>query len=223
MSDRKEQLTLPPRGAVNPIDVGLLVLACAMVGARAVFVGSHWTYYSQNITESLWFWQGGLSWFGGAIGMFVGMLIFAVITRKPFGELADVLAVPLAIVATASWLGCLLEGCAYGREISTSLTVLNAPDLFGQIAPRWPTQLVGLLYGAFVILILLYSGNRLPRSGSSFLLSVLLISGGIFGLSLTRGDPALYYGDFRMDTVAAGLIFTGTLLVMIWSLRRWKI
>ncbi len=223
MSDRNEQLTPPPQGAVNPIDAGLLVIACAMVGARAVFVGSHWTYYSQNITESLWFWQGGLSWFGGAIGMFVGMLIFAGIKRKSLGELADVLAIPLAIVATASWLGCLLEGCAYGREISTSLTVLNAPDLFGQIAPRWPTQLVGVLYGAFVILILLYSVNRLPRSGSSFLFSALLISGGLFGLSLTRGDPALYYGDLRMDTVAAGMIFTGTLLVVIWRHRRWKI
>ena len=223
MSDHKEQLIPPHQGAINPIDAGLLVIACAMVGARAVFVGSHWTYYSQNITESLWFWQGGLSWFGGAIGMFVGMLIFAGIKRKSLGELADVFAVPLAIVATASWLGCLLEGCAYGREISTNLTVLNAPDLFGQIAPRWPTQLIGVLYGSFVILILLYSVNRLPRLGSSFLFSALLISGGLFGLSLTRGDPTLYYGDLRMDTVAAGMIFTGTLLVMIWRLRRWKI
>ena len=154
--------------------------------------------------------------------MFVGLLIFAGIKRKPLGDLADVFAVPLAIVATASWLGCLLEGCAYGREISTSLTVLNAPDLFGQIAPRWPTQLVGALCGAFTILILLYSGNRLQRSGSSFLLSVLMISGGLFGLSLTRGDPALYYGDFRVDTVASGMIFMGALLVMIWRLRRWK-
>ncbi len=222
MSARKEQLTSPPQGAVNPIDAGLLVIACAMVGARAFFVGSHWTYYSQHIAESLWFWQGGLSWFGGAIGMFVGLLIFAGIKRKPLGELADVFAVPLAIVATASWLGCLLEGCAYGREISISLTVLNAPDLFGQIAPRWPTQLIGVIYGAFAILILLYSGTRLHWSGSSFLLSVLLISGGLFGLSLTRGDPVLYYGDFRVDTVAAGMIFMGALLVMIWRLRRWK-
>jgi len=223
MSDREEQLTPPPQGAVNPIDAALLVLACVMVGARVFFVGSHWTYYSQNITESLWFWQGGLSWFGGAIGMFVGMLIFARTKRKPLGDLADVFAVPLAIVATASWLGCLLEGCAYGREISTSLAVFNAPDLFGQIAPRWPTQLLGVLYGAFAILILLFSGNRLHRSGSFFLLSVLLISGGLFGLSLTRGDPVIYYGDFRVDTVAAGLIFTSALLVMVWRFKGLKI
>ncbi len=222
MTGRKEQRTPPSQGFTNPIDAGLLVTACALLGARAAFVGSHWTYYSLHIPESLWFWQGGLSWVGGAVGVLVGMCIFSGIKGQPLAELADWLAMPLAIVATASWLGCLLDGCAYGREISTSLAFLNRPDLFGQIAPRWPTQLLGVLYSAFTILILLYTRDRLPRTGSTFLLAVLLISGGLFGLSMMRGDPARCYGDLRMDALAAGVIFTGALLVMIWSRKRWK-
>lgn len=220
MSSREKRLATHTQPVLNPIDGALVVIACALVGARTVFVGSHWTYYSQHITETLWFWQGGLSWLGGAIGILAGILIFATVKRQPIEEIADLLALPLAFIATASWLGCLLEGCAYGRVVSTNLTVLNSSDIFGQIAPRWPTQFTGVLYGAFVILILLYYGNRLPRSGSIFLLSVLLISAGIFILSLTRGDPVLYYGDFRVDTVAAGIIVTSSLLVLIRSLRR---
>ena len=220
MSGSVERLATHTKLDVNPIDAALVVIACALVGARTFFIGSHWTYYSQHITESLWFWQGGLSWLGGAIGVLVGMLTFARTKKQPLAELADLLAIPLAIVATASWLGCHLDGCAYGREVATSFTVLNSSDIFGQIAPRWPTQLVGVLYGTFVILILLNSGNRFQQPGLLFLLSVLLISAGIFCLSLTRGDPMLYYGNFRVDTVAAGMIFTGTLFVMIWKLRR---
>ena len=202
------------REAINPIDIGIIVTGAAIIGARAAFVGAHWSYFAEHITKAFWIWDGGLSWIGAFLGILLALLLITIIRSEPLGELADHLAVPIAILAIAAWLGCFLDGCAYGREFPYKIDLLTTPDIFGVRASRWPTQALGVLYGGVVTLILLYVEPRALPGGSKFLIALALLSAGMVGLTLVRGDPLLQIAGIRLDTLAAIGILVGSIVVL---------
>ena len=129
----------------------LIALMAGLLGARAGYVATHWDYFSQRLDETLYFWQGGLSWAAGAFGALIGLAVYILLTRRPFWSLLDALAIPAAIVASAAWLGCLIDRCAYGFKTAPGLLTPPAPDMIGNIAPRWPTQTLGVLLSLIVV------------------------------------------------------------------------
>ncbi len=195
---------------VARIDAGLIALSCGLLGARLGYVLTHWSYYSTRVFEAAWFWQGGLSWAGGALGALIGVAAYDKITRRPFWGEADLLAIPAAIVGAAGWLGCLLDACAYGRRTPPGPLTPPAPDLLGNLAPRWPAQAIGGVYTLLVILAL----NRLSqlglRPGLLAAAALTLLSAGALGIAWIRGDPMPVLAGLRLDGVAsAGLLALG--------------
>src|SRR3990170_5471197 len=127
---------------------------------------------------------------GGAIGATAGLALYAAACRRPFWALADSLALPVALFSTSAWIGCLLDGCAYGRRASFGLFTPTSPDLLGSLAQRWPTQPIGALLGIAVLALLLVYDRRKPRPGAKACLAVTLLSGGSLALEFLRADPA---------------------------------
>ena len=181
----------------------VFALALGLAGARLGFAALHWPYYSQHPQEVLWVWQGGLSWVGGAVGAVAAVGAFAWIRGLRFASLADALALPALAVALAAWAGCFLDGCIYGLRTPGGPLLPPAPDLFGVVAPRWPTAALGMIAAGLLLSSMLAREARPMPSG----LRAAAALGGVgliaFALSFTRGDPALLLGGLRIDTVGA--------------------
>jgi len=201
----------PPKGKritpVQALDAGLAALASGLAGARAGYVATSWDYYSQRPQEVLWFWQGGLSWSAGAAGALLGLGLYSGLSRLPFWPLADRLAIPAALVALTAWAGCMLDGCSYGWRTTPGLLTPPAPDLLGILAPRWPTQPVGVIASLAALAGLISLGGRPLPQGALACLSLTMIAAISVALSFTRADPTRILWGMRLDGLASGAVF----------------
>ncbi|HLE03405.1 MAG TPA: prolipoprotein diacylglyceryl transferase family protein, partial [Anaerolineales bacterium] len=164
--------------SVARIDAGLIALLAGLVGGRLAYVVTHWEYFGSRVIESVWFWNGGLSWAGAALAALLGVAIYDRLARRPFWPEADQLAIPAAIVGATSWLGCLVDACAYGRRAAPGLLTPPAPDLLGNLVPRWPTQAIGGVYTLLVLLVLFRLAQLGLRSGLLAAIALSLLSAG---------------------------------------------
>lgn len=208
--------TAPQR--IQSFDAALFMLTGGLIGARSSYVLLHWGYYATRPIEAFMLWQGGLTWVGGALGALLGLLLYARLSRLAFWPLADRLAVPGVLVALSAWLGCLVEGCAYGRRVDESTWAPVVKDMFAGLAPRWPTQAVGVIFSLLTILVLLRVSERNLKQGITASLGLSLIALCAFGLSFTRSDPVMLLAGMRLDSVGAAavlLIALSSLLIRL--------
>jgi len=203
----------------SPVVAGILV-AAGLIGARIGFAALHGAYFRDHPLEILWLWEGGLSWVGAAVGAVLAIALIARLERRSAPSLADSMAVPAALVALAAWTGCLLDRCVYGIPVDASPLALSSPDLFGTVAPRWPTAAVGMTAaGVLTVGLILLSSRNLPAG----LLSALAVGGlatVALGLSFTRGDPSMLVAGARLDTVGAATVLAAAMVVAAQSWTR---
>ena len=192
--------------SIARIDAGLIALLSGLLGGRLAYVVTHWEYYGSRVIESVWFWQGGLSWAGAALAGLIGVAVYDRVARRPFWADADQLAIPAAILGAASWLGCLVDGCAYGRRTAAGLWTPPAADLLGNLAPRWPTQALGTVFTLLVLLLLFRLAQLELRSGLLAALALSLLSAGPLAIAWLRGDPMPVMAGLRLDGVASAAL-----------------
>ena len=184
------------------IDRGLIALVFAVIGARLGYVIPNLAYFQNNPFQILWMWDGGLSWIGGMVGAILSMLVLAYYKKQPFWYLLDSIAIPAVILGFASWFGCLLDGCGYGKIADFGILTPLSPDVFGVEAKRFPVQGAGAI---FHLLLLPYLGllrRRKIREGVLAGVSLLLISLGNFILVFFRGDSVRLVSGIRLDAIA---------------------
>ncbi|MDX1600468.1 MAG: prolipoprotein diacylglyceryl transferase [Anaerolineales bacterium] len=193
-----------------PLDAGLSALAGAVVGARLVFVAAHLQYFRTAPLEVFWIWQGGLSGFGAVVGALAGAGIYASFSSQPFWPLVDRLALPAHAPAFAAWVGCLLEGCAYGIRLPNAAWIPASPDILGIAQTRWPTQSLGALATLLAVVLLASLRHRTSTQGLITSSALLYHGGVLLGLSLVRADPVPLVFSLRGDAVGAiGLMAIG--------------
>jgi prolipoprotein diacylglyceryltransferase len=193
----------PARQTVRLVDASLLVLLGALIGARAVHVAFNWPYFQEHVWESLLFFQGGLSWPGALAGGLLTLGIYAVCSHQSLAMLADALLPLLVALSASAWLGCWLDGCAYGPPTSAWWGI-PSPDEWGAVLNRWPIQFVWafLTIASFGLLENLpWPGLRKPGLRASlglFSLALLLLAS-----ALLRADPLPAWRGLPIDAWAA--------------------
>lgn len=192
-------------------DAGAAALGGGLIGARLSYVLLHLPFYRTHPTEILAYWEGGLDWFGGILGAVIGLWIFSRAARRPFWELADSLAAPGMLFSLAAWLGCLLDGCGYGRPVPARWWAPAAPDSFGAVAPRWPTQAAGALLSLTCAAALLRTEDRPMAVGARACLAVAACSAIVLLVSLGRGDASPGIFGLRADAVASAVLLAAAL------------
>ncbi len=201
--------SLRQRLANDPVIAGVVMLATGLFTARLTFILLHSSYYFARPLEILYLWQGGLSGIGGFTGALLGLGIFARVKGESFAAYADALAIPGAIIASSCWLGCWLEGCAYGIPLVSQFPLLTGIDMLDSEILRWPTQAAGAIFSLLSVGALITLKDRLPL-GILGMVSLSLIAAGVFVVSFFRSDPSLLIAGFRLDTLAAlGLALLG--------------
>ncbi len=103
-------------------------------------------YYSQNLIEVLYIWQGGLASHGGAIGILIALYYFQKkVSNQSFTWLLDRVVIPVALAAFFIRMGNLMNSEIYGVE--TSLPWGFIFEARGEEVPKHPTQIYeGLAY-----------------------------------------------------------------------------
>ncbi|HET7010956.1 MAG TPA: prolipoprotein diacylglyceryl transferase family protein [Anaerolineales bacterium] len=205
-----------PAGFARRLEAGPIIVAGGLAGARLGFVALRLPYFSAHPIEIAWLWQGGLSWIGAAAGALAASALAARLTGVSFWLLLDVLAVPATLVSLAAWTGCLVDSCAWGRTVDWGPF---GYDSLGNLARRWPTQAVGMVLSGILLAALLSFGGRSLPSGLLGAFALAALAAVTTGLSLTRGDPSMLVGPWRIDTVAGSAVVLAAGAAAMWRRR----
>ncbi len=96
-------------------DLGIWIFVGGIVGARIVFM----IQYHRPPEEFFKIWEGGLVFYGSAIGGVVGYLLAYVFVIRRYNlsswQLADIVAPCVALGLCLGRIGCFLNGCCYGN------------------------------------------------------------------------------------------------------------
>ena len=165
----------------------LLLFPVSLVGARLLFIMTHWRLYRRQ-PDRIWRQsEGGASLYGGLVLSVWSPSPVLKILKLPFGAFWDAASITLLTGMIFTKVGCFLNGCCAGRPTSARLA-LYLPDHQGICCRRVPTQLLEAGLAAIILLGLVGLWNRLPFAGALFLYTVAAYSAGRWWLEATRED-----------------------------------
>jgi phosphatidylglycerol:prolipoprotein diacylglycerol transferase len=177
------------------LDLGPWLIVGTILGARALYVFSYWReqFAGQPFTEVFMVWKGGLVYYGGLIGATAAGVIYARLKALPLWKLADVVAPSIALGCVFGRIGCLLNGCCYGRECHWPWAIHFPPG--HQTYPHGvhPTQIYDSLLNLLLYLGLAWLYRRKRFDGEVF--AAYLIGYAVFRslVEMFRGDYPQYY------------------------------
>jgi len=190
------------------LDLALIGLIGALLVGRLVFVLLHTGLFTENPRSAFAFWEGGLSFFGVLIGIFIAGLILTRVWKWPFFQVADFATLALlaatALVKTGAFLG--------GVEVGTRTFLPWGVIIPGLEGARHPTALYQAIFAAVLFLIMknFYEENLKAteiRSGRVFLYSGFFLALGRAFFEFFRADST-YLGSLRSAQVASFLVAT---------------
>jgi phosphatidylglycerol:prolipoprotein diacylglycerol transferase len=223
---------------IQALDASLAAALGGLIGGRAVYVAAHWAYYGDHLRRALRPWDGGLAWHGALVGGMIALSAYCAIRRTPLRLMLDVLTPGVPLLAICAWLGCLLNGCAYGLETYPGQGLalsedegllwalsLELPDLYGIWVPRVAVQLLGAGWSAITLAVILVARRRTRFEGLVFPIWLTLYSVGSLGLGFLRADETLPIVSWRADQVAdlaLALIGATALAASLFGMKRTK-
>ncbi len=109
------------RGIPDAIyDMGVVMLLSGLFGGRLFYYLEFYDEQFQGRGLLMFFkiWEGGLVFYGGAIGGIIGAGSFVLYKKLPLIDIADVIAPFTPIAMGFGRLGCFLNGCCWGGVCS---------------------------------------------------------------------------------------------------------
>lgn len=206
-------------GAIYVFCAGAIV--SSLVGGRLGYVLVHGSEYLAEPGRLLRPWQVGGEAAWGAVGALLAWSWTyshrAGISRAAF---FDLLTLPATLGEGLMRWGCLLNGCCYGRK-AAGFPGMYLPDLNGQWAWRYPTQVLYSAVGLGLFALFWAGRRRKPFDGFLALLYVVLYAASRLGIGLWRGD----YGTVQARMTSLGL--DAVLLMvgagaMAWRVRQFR-
>lgn len=201
------------------IDLGAYVLISGVVGARLVYVLANIREYLSRPLEVFMVHHGGLVFYGGvALATATGVLFLR--KRKiSILRMGDSVIPYVALGQAIARIGCLLNGCCYGKPTSLAWGI----QLPGHPLVLHPTQVYLSLNGLAVFLILVFLRERKSYPGQVFLAYFLLYPFTRFFIEFFRGDCPLIFGGFTPSQLASVGIFFLALAIFIPLERRHRL
>lgn len=178
---------------LNPeiiFNLAFISFISGIVGARSFYIIENLGYYIKRPLEVIMLQRGGLSWFGGLIfGVFAGI---AYLKNKnlPVYKTLDLIAPFVALAQAIGRIGCLLNGCCFGKE---SLTI--------------PLQVYSSLLLMLIFIVLRLLQDRPHRDGEIFFTYLLLYSGKRFFIEFWRADNEIVFLGFTLFQLISIAIF----------------
>jgi phosphatidylglycerol---prolipoprotein diacylglyceryl transferase len=207
-------------------DLAVWMLLGGLIGARLFYVVESWGGSVRSLAQVFMIWEGGIVFYGGAVGGFGALFLYGAVRRFPLAATLDAIAPSVALGSGLGRIGCFLNGCCYGD-------VCNIPALavrFPKGSPPWlaerarglipadaatslplhPTQLYLALDGLILFLLLSAFYPLRRRDGEVFVLWMVTYAVTRFLIERLRDDdPALGLGLTISQWISAGLFLVG--------------
>jgi len=196
------------------------IIIATIVGARLGHVFFYgWEYYSQHPGEIFKVWHGGLASHGGAIGIFLALMIHSkLITKRNVFWTIDRIVVPTALVAGFIRLGNLINSEIYGIE--TSLPWGFIFERNGETVPKHPTQIYEALayFISFGILMYMYWRTRSKnKEGMITGVFFILIFAARFFIEFIKEDQEAFEATMSLNMgqwLSVPFVLAGIFLVL---------
>lgn len=216
-------------------DMLFWIMVAGLLGGRLAYVLSDFGYFMTHPAEIIRVDRGGLIYYGGFIGGTLGLWWFA---RRHGERLLDLLdfgvtSVPLA--HAFGRIGCLMNGCCYGRVWDGVLAVrfptkshawcehVNAGLRMAHEDGSMPVHPVQVYESAFNILVyiaLLFLYKRRRKEGSTMAAYLMIYPVGRFLLEFFRGDLRLRWLNFSVAQWLSIALFVSGWILLAWVRKR---
>ena len=195
----------------------LWAIPMGIIVSRLIHVVDKYDYYFHNPGDILGL--EGLTIYGAILGGLLGAWIYSRLRRASFAPLADLAAPGIILAQAIGRVGCILNGCCYGKPTSLPWGFVYphaGPD------PVHPTQLYELL-GDLVIFALLFwvLRGRLRPSGSLLAMYLVLYSALTLTVRFWRGDTEQFLGPLQEGQLIAILVLIAAAIWLVVKKTHW--
>ena len=165
------------------------------------------TYYLQNPEGILKVWQGGMAFHGGALGVIIALIIYALVRKIPLLRLTDIVCAVVPIGLFFGRLANFVNGELWGRPTDKSWGVIF-PD--ADLQARHPSQLYEAALEGFVLFFILMALYLLPatRHRPGIVTGAFLAGYALFRMFIELfREPDAHLG-FIVGTISMGQILS---------------
>lgn len=109
---------LSRRAGLDPLiitNAALYCLIAGVIGARIFFVLHHYREFQGDFLKVFEIWNGGLEFLGGVILAVVFLAYYLRRAGMPIKRVLDILAMGLMLALVFGRMGCILNGCCWGK------------------------------------------------------------------------------------------------------------
>lgn len=162
--------------------------------------------------------QSGMVSFGVVLGMFTVSWLQSRLSKLPPAKGLDMIALVLPLILAIFRIGCLLNGCCYGRETDGFLG-LYLPGDFSEWAYRYPTQIMLMVFDWALFAFLWMRRRHREFDGSQAFAFLLIYPAGRLVIDSFRDLPPVAFG-LSIHQLTAIAMFLVTLTVLLLRLAR---
>jgi phosphatidylglycerol:prolipoprotein diacylglycerol transferase len=194
------------------LDISLITLAAAIVGARLYYVIFSWREYADDLLSIFNLRGGGLAIYGGLIGGALAILILSRVKKIPFPRVLDTCVIGVPIGQILGRWGNFFNREAFGGY-TDNLFAMQLPvsavrqneitqEMWDNVVVQngirfiqvHPTFLYEGMWNCLVLLLLFLMRNRTRFEGELFLLYLAGYGTGRFFIEMLRTDQLLIPG-----------------------------
>lgn len=193
--------------------IALYVLPLSIIGARIYYV------IFSDINYTFWevfkIWEGGMAIYGGVIGGTIGVVLYCLIHKKNFLDVADVAVVGLILGQAIGRIGCYFAGCCYGIEV-TNEALMWFP-LCTQIDGVW--HLSTFFYESFcdfvIFAVFLFLITKKVKTRGVMASLYLICYGTVRCIIETFRGDSLYIGAIKVSQLLSGLLIIAGIILLV--------
>jgi phosphatidylglycerol:prolipoprotein diacylglycerol transferase len=202
---RRARLANVPSETIT--DVTMWLMVGSIVGARIVYVTTYWKqeFAGGPFSEVFMIQHGGLVYYGGLIGASVASIAYMHWKKLPVWKIADIVAPSIALGSVLGRVGCLLNGCCYGRACDLPWAIHFPAGHETHGVGVHPTEIYDALLNLLLYLGLAWLFRRRKFDGQIFALYLI-------GYAVCRSIVECFRGDYPTDHIHAGYFTPAQLL-----------
>lgn len=196
------------------LDLVFWVVLCGILGARIFYILLNSSYFFAHPLEMIMIHKGGLAWQGSLIGGVISGVVFIRVRHLPLLKMLDLTAPYIALGQSVGRIGCFLNGCCYGKEVSWGIYF----PVHG--AHLHPTQLYSS-GGLLLIFFILKAYRKQSPAGGVFVLYLILASVLRFFVEFFRADHYAYMAGLSVfQWMCVGFLCAAAVIKIIFSRKK---
>lgn len=195
------------------LDLLLIGVPAAIVGARIYYVAFSWDNYKNNLLDIFKIWEGGIAIYGALIGAVIGAFFYIRAKGYNFWRIADICAPSLIIGQMIGRWGNFINQEAHGGPVAEQFLrdTLHLPGfIVDQMYIKGTYYHPAFLYEsvwnlAGLLLLLVLRRQNFMRAGELFITYLMWYSLGRFFIEGVRTDSLAFNGPAWLESLIDAL------------------